>query len=117
MMPEKEVGGKPCYVISSTPNKKAKDETGYDKSIIFIRKDNFMLVRSLNWITKGKKQKYFDVKKLELIDNIWTATEIHVFVKKDKKLLHKTILKFNGVKYNQNLDESMFTVRALEKGL
>lgn len=117
IMEEKEVGGKPCYVISSTPNKKARDETGYEKSIVFVRKDNFVVVRALNWIIKGKKQKYFDVKKLVLIDNIWTATETHVFTKKDKKLLHKTILKFKDVKYNQNLDDSTFTIRTLEKGL
>jgi hypothetical protein len=117
MMKDAEVGGKPCYVIGSTPNKKAKDETGYEKSIIFVRKDNFVVIRALNWIIKGKKQKYFDVKKLELIDNIWTATEIQVFTKRDKKLLHKTILKFKDVKYNQKLDESMFTIRRLEKGL
>jgi outer membrane lipoprotein-sorting protein len=117
LMKDAEVGGKPCYVISSVPNKKAKDETGYEKSIIFVRKDNFVVVRALNWIIKGKKQKYLDVKKLELIDNIWTATEIHVFTKKNKNLLHKTILQFKNVKYNQNLDDSMFTVRRLEKGL
>ena len=117
LMKDAEVGGKPCYVISSVPNKKARDETGYEKSILFVRKDNFVLVRALNWIKKGKQQKYFDVKKLELIDNIWTATEIHVFTKKNKNLLHKTILRFKDLKYTQNLDDSRFTVRRLEKGL
>jgi hypothetical protein len=37
--------------------------------------------------------------------------------KKGKKTLHKTIFEFSDIKYNQNLEESFFSTRTLEKGL
>jgi hypothetical protein len=36
---------------------------------------------------------------------------------KNKQTTHKTILRWSNVKMNQELDESMFTVRSIEKGL
>ena len=66
---------------------------------------------------KGGRNKYFDVKKLEQIDGIWTATEMHMTTKKGDQTLHKTILQMENVKYGQPMDESRFSVRELEKGL
>jgi hypothetical protein len=37
--------------------------------------------------------------------------------KKGKQLAHKTILKLNNIKFNQDLDDELFTVRRMEKGL
>ena len=37
--------------------------------------------------------------------------------KKGKKTLHKTTFKFSETKYNQGLEESLFTTRTLERGL
>ena len=76
-----------------------------------------MAVRCKSWLKKGGRNKYFDVKKLELIDGIWTATEMHMTTKKGKKTLHKTILISDNVKYGQEMDEDTFSVRRLEKGL
>jgi len=36
---------------------------------------------------------------------------------KDKNTLHRTILKLDDVKFNQDLDDAFFTVRRIEKGL
>jgi hypothetical protein len=115
---EMQVNGKDVWIIKATP--RSKDiikETGYTKSLLFIRKDNYVVIRGINWVKKGKKLKYFDMKGLKLIDNIWTPTEIHMTTKKGKKVLHKTILKFSNIKYNQDLDSNLFTLRRLEKGL
>jgi hypothetical protein len=83
----------------------------------FVRQDNFVVVRAVHWVKEGGRLKYMDVKKLELIDGIWQPTEIHMTTKKAKRTLHKTILRFQNVKFNQNLKESLFTVRQMEKGL
>ena len=37
--------------------------------------------------------------------------------KKGKATLHRTVIKMSDVKFDQELDENMFTVRRLEKGL
>ena len=58
-----------------------------------------------------------DIKKLDLIDGIWVATEMHVTKKKGKNTVHKTILNLNNVKFNQGLEFDMFSVRRMEKGL
>ncbi len=115
---EMEIQSIPVWVIESIPSSDdIIDETGYTKSLLFVRKDSHVITRAINWIKKGKRLKYMEIKSLKLIDNIWTPTEIHMTTKKGKTNIHKTILKFSHVKYNQNLDENQFSIRQLEKGL
>jgi hypothetical protein len=115
---EMEVKGIKTWLIESIPRtKKVIRETGYEKSLIIVRQDNFFVIRAVNWVKDGGYLKYVDVKRLERIDGIWVATETHVTKKRDKKTVHKTILKLNNVKFNQNLDYEMFTIRRMEKGL
>ena len=115
---EAKVGLHKVWVIESKPKtQKTIDETGYTKSYMFVRQDNFVVIRALHFMTDGGKKKYMDVKKLEQIDGIWVATEIEMKTKKGKKTLHTTILKFNDVKFNQGLDDNFFTVRQIEKGI
>jgi len=117
LIKEDAVEGKPVWIIESNPNERAIEETGYTKSILFVRKDNYVVIRGKHWVKDGNKEKYLDVKKLEQIDGIWVTTEIHVTTKKGKNTLHKTVLNFSNVKYNQNFPEDIFTIRNLEKGL
>jgi hypothetical protein len=115
---EMEVNSVKTWLIESIPRtKKVIKETGYKKSLLFVRQDNYFVIRGVNWVRDGGYLKYMDVKKLERIGGIWVATEMHVTKKKNKKLVHKTILKLNNVKFNQDLDYDMFTVRRMEKGL
>ncbi len=115
---EMEVHGVKTWLIESIPrSKKVIKETGYKKSLLFVRQDNYFVIRGVNWVRDGGYLKYMDVKKLEQIDGIWIATEMHVTKKKGKKFAHKTILKFSNVKFNQDLDYDIFTVRRMEKGL
>ena len=115
---EKEVNGIKTWVIWSVA--RSKDiikETGYEKSLIFVRQDNFFVIRALHWVRDGGYKKYMDIKKLDLIDGIWVATEMHVKKRKGKNTVHKTILNLSNVKFNQGLEFDMFSVRRMEKGL
>jgi len=115
---EKEVKGIKTWVIWSVPrSKEIIEETGYEKSLLFVRQDNFFVIRALHWVRDGGYKKYMDVKKLDLIDGIWVATEMHITKKKGKNTAHKTIMKLGNVKFNQGLEFDMFTVRRMEKGL
>jgi len=112
------VRGNKAWLIESVPRSRdVVEETGYSKSLLIVRQDNYFVVRAVNWVKDGGYLKYMDVKKLELIDNIWVGTEIHVTKKKGKQAVHKTILTLNNVKYNQDLDFDLFTIRRMEKGL
>ncbi|MBL4608225.1 MAG: outer membrane lipoprotein-sorting protein [Pseudomonadales bacterium] len=106
------------WVMESIPKtKKTIQETGYIKSYMFVRQDNFVIVRALHILEDTGKKKYLDVKKLEQIDGIWVATEIEMKTTENKNTLHKTILKLNNVTFNQDLGDAFFTVRRIEKGL
>ncbi len=117
LMKETDVAGVPVWQVESIPNEKESDETGYTKSIVFVRQDNHMVIRSVNWVKKGKKLKYFEVKKLEQIDGIWVATELTMTTRKGKATVHRTRLEMSNVRFDQDHDEQLFTVRQLEKGL
>jgi hypothetical protein len=118
LLKEMDVNGHKTWLIESVPrSQRIVDMYGYTKSVIFVRQDNYYPVRGVNWVKEGGKLKYMDVKTLKQIDGIWTGTEMHMTTKKNKQTEHSTIMRFNNVKYNQNLSEDMFTVRRLEKGL
>ncbi len=113
-----QVRGKDAWVIEAVPrSREVIDETGYTKSLLIVQKDNYYVVRAVNWEKTGGYTKYMDVVTLEQIDGIWVGTEMHVAKKKGRQTVHKTILKFDNVKFNQGLEEDQFTVRRMEKGL
>jgi hypothetical protein len=117
LLQESEIDGHPVWVIQSVPATKEEiDETGYTKSIQFVRKDNFVVIRSKIWLKKGKRNKYMEVKELEQIEGIWVPTLITMTTKKGKQTLHKTLLRTSNVKFDQPLDFESFTVRGLEAG-
>ena len=119
LMKETKVRGQKVWQIKSVPKTKVEAEkSGYSKSVIWIRQDNYMMTRAVRWVYNKKRNKYFDAKKIEKIDGIWIATELHVTTKSGKKTLHKTILLQKNIHFNQaEVNEGMFTVRRLEKGL
>ena len=118
LLKEGDLDGVPVWIVQATPNNdKEIDETGYTKQIVFVRKDNFVVVRAKSWMKKGRRTKYMEVKKLEQIDGIWTPIEMHMTTKQGTKTLHKTVLLSRNVRYNQEMRESQFSVRMLEKGL
>ena len=118
ILKEEELRGNKVWLIESVPKtKKEIKETGYSKSVAFVRQDNFVVVRAVHWVKEGGRLKYLDVTGLEQIDGVWTILEMTMTTKKGNATLHKTELSFSNVRYNQGLDEQMFTVRRLEKGL
>lgn len=117
LMKETEIDGVPVWQVESIPNAEEADETGYTRAIVFIRKDNHVMVRAVSWVKKGNRLKYLEVEKLEQIDGIWVPTVMTMTTKKDKATLHKTILRQRDVRFGQDLGQDLFSVRQLEKGI
>ncbi len=118
--PEKDhvMAGHPVWIIIATPRtEKVVDRYGYTKTLLVIRKDNYVVIMAKNWVKEGGKTKFMTVTKLDRIDGIWVPLEMKMVTKKGKRTLHTTILRQHNVKFNQNLDDKLFTVRRLEKGL
>jgi hypothetical protein len=115
---ESQVRSKKVWVIWSVPRSRGiVNETGYEKSLLFVRPDLDMVVRAIHWVKGGIFLKYMDMRQLEQIDGVWVATDTLVIKKKGTTTVHKTILTLKNVKFNQNLDFDMFTIRRMEKGL
>jgi hypothetical protein len=113
-----EVRGRKVWLIWSIPrSKEIVDETGYEKSLLFVRPDIDMVVRAIHWVEDGDDLKYVDMRKLEQIDGIWVATDTLVTKKRGKETVHQTILTLENVRFNQNLETDLFTIRRMEKGM
>jgi outer membrane lipoprotein-sorting protein len=118
ILKQAEVRGNKVWLIEAVPaSKTIEDRYGYTKSVLFVRQDLFMVVRGVHWVKEGEKLKYFDIKKLEQIDGIWMGTETHMKTNKGKQTIHRSVFKWDNLKFNQDLDEKLFTVRRLEKGI
>jgi len=118
LLKEDEVAGQKVWLVEATPvSETVEDRYGYKKSIVYVNQDNFMVVRAIHVLKKGYKIKYMEAKNIEKIDGIWVAVETWMKTTRNKRILHRTILKMNNVKFNEDLDESFFTVRQLEKGM
>ena len=115
---KRKSGNLKVWVVEVTPkNQEVIDETGYLKSIAYIRKDNYMVTRAKYYLKKAGRIKYMDVKKVEKVDGIDVATITTMTTKKGRRSIHKTILIQSDVKMNQNLKENIFSVRTIEKGI
>ncbi len=113
---EMPLGDHKVWVIEAIPRgEDVIDETGYKKSLLLVRQDNYVVVRAVHWTAEGNKQRYYDTHSLELLEGVWTPLEMTMTTKQGKQTLHKTAISFTKVKYNQDLDEGLFSVRYLER--
>ncbi len=118
LLKESEVAGHKVWLIEALPASKAVEARyGFTKSVIFIRQDIFIGVRAVHWLKEGKKVKYQEMLGIKQIDGIWISTEARMKTTKNKVTLHKTEMNWTNIKYNQPLDDALFTVRRLEKGI
>ena len=117
ILKETQVRGHDAWMIESTPNnQQVIDESGYEKTIAIVRKDNFVVVRAINFLSNGKK-KYLDLTQIHEENGIWLIDEMSMTTKKGKRTVHKTVLSFSNVTLNGSIDDNVFTTRRLEKGL
>ncbi|MEA3353898.1 MAG: outer membrane lipoprotein-sorting protein [Campylobacterota bacterium] len=115
---KRKSGNEKVWLIEVTPKtQEVIDETGYLKSIAYVRQDNYMVTRAKYYLKKAKRIKYMDVKKVEKIDGIDVATITTMTTKQKTRTLHKTILLQSNIMMNQELKEDIFATRTIQKGL
>ncbi|MFH2100346.1 MAG: outer membrane lipoprotein-sorting protein, partial [Pseudomonadota bacterium] len=79
ILDEKVVRGQKTWVIEALPiSGEVVDEFGYTKSVVFVRQDNYVVVRGVFWLNKGDKVKYLDVPDIREINGVWTSMEMHM---------------------------------------
>lgn len=115
---DSQIGTHPVWIIEATPKDgEIMRDYGYSKSLFLIRKDNYVTIRAVHWLSGKDTLKYIEVKQLDLIDHIWVPMEIHAKTVKKKKILHQTVLRINSIAFNQPFPKQLFTIQRLEQGL
>lgn len=118
LMKEPELNGQPTWQIQALPRTpEVADGTGYSKSVLWVRKDNYVVVRVIHWLNKSRRLKYMQVIDLELIEDVWVPSEIQMAVREGRDIVHTTVLQFANVRFNVKFEKRLFSLRSLRRGL
>lgn len=109
---EEKLEGMETYVIESKP--KNIESSQYSKVISWIRKDIYLPLKIEFYNKRGEHFKTLTVKKFDLIDGQWLATDTVV---EDYKRKHKTEMIMLNVELNKKINDSIFSIRMLRKSL
>jgi len=106
---EEAMGGVECWILESKPKPEA--ESQYSTVRAWVAKDMLVVLRA-DFFKKGPEPvKRYTVLQMENVQEIWTETKVTM---EDLETGHKTVLTTSGVKYNTGVEESAFSVKALE---
>jgi hypothetical protein len=86
----------------------------FPRVVSLILKDSFVVVQADIYNRRHERQKVYTVKKLELIEKIWTATSSAMTNALEKS---RTELEIENADYNVGLKETDFSRRELERGI
>ncbi|MGO8755098.1 MAG: outer membrane lipoprotein-sorting protein [Gallionellaceae bacterium] len=116
LLKEETVDGQPCYVIEALPKSDAvKVSNGYSKRVGWLRKDNLMTVRMEYWDEAGQMLKTSTYTDIQLVDQKrgkWQAMRLEA---NNVQTGHRTVIKFEHFKANQQVKDEFFTTRYMEK--
>jgi len=114
-----KVGGEDVWLIETRPTTpKAKEETGYLKTHIWISKSRLVPLQLKAWVVKGKRLKFIKFEDLEKIGEAWVPRKISARTVKGGKPQSTTILQFTELAHDDpSVTDDLFTERRLEKGL
>ena len=109
----KPLNGKECYLIEAElVDDKDKKNSGYSKRVLWVRKDLHFTMHIDYYDKKGKLVKTLDNSEPEQVDgDVWRS---EVITMKNLKRDHQTKMIVLERKFNQDLDESNFTIRKLK---
>ena len=91
-------------------------ETGYLKTLTWIRKDIFFGVKGRILVKKGKKVKLWSAKDIKKIDGVWVAQTQQMTTTKKKKREHSSIFIIDSIAFNKEVDKSLFEAEAMQRG-
>jgi hypothetical protein len=111
LLREEEREGYKVWVIESHPKEK---DYMYSKRVSWIRQDALTAVKVDFYDKRGVLLKTLEVSDLKEQDGIWTAFKMEMHnVQKD----HRTVIEMSEVQYNIGLEDSLFRVSTLERGM
>lgn len=113
LMGEEKVNGVDCFVIECLPSSsEIEKDTGYSKIVRWVRKDNYMIIKSDYYSRDGKRFKVLEVEKIEEIEKVLFAT---VMTMKDVISGRTSRMEFRNIKVNTGLKDSLFSETSLDR--
>lgn len=116
LLREENADGVACYVIEATPKSdEVRNNSGYAKRVIWVRKDNFFAIKGDMWDEAGQPVKTFHMTELQEVDAArrkWQAMRLE---SKNLQTNHQTVIRFENFKVNQKVRDEYFTTRYMEK--
>jgi hypothetical protein len=109
MLGNDTIDGAACWKIQMTP--KPSRASHYSRSIGWIRKDNYVMVRLDNFVDDDVVKRLTN-STLEDIQGIWTARLLEMA---DLKRGTRTKLTLQQVKYNATVNDTEFTLEAIRR--
>ncbi|MCR4790074.1 MAG: outer membrane lipoprotein-sorting protein [Treponemataceae bacterium] len=107
---EESLDGVNCYVVECL----AKDQTEKNpRKICWIGKDNFMLYKAEFYDRQNNKARELVCSGIEEKNGYWTTS---VMFMKNVQTNHSTKIEMKETVFDQPIEDSLFTVAALEKG-
>lgn len=100
---------KDCYIVESVP---VDDDSYYVKKISWIIKESNIPLQC-QYFDKDGLLKTYHASEIKKVDGIWTTMEMDMVNHREN---HKTIMKIKDIKYNTDIDESIFTVAYIKRG-
>ncbi len=112
---QQTIDGHTCYVVEQIPkSERIATETGYGRIVAFIDSELWIPRKREFWTPDSKRLKTFETREIRQVSGIWTA---HRLEATNHQSGHRTVLRFEGVNYENEVDDGIFTVRTLENGL
>jgi uncharacterized protein len=115
LLRQEDLNGVSCYVIESVPKAdETRRDTGYSKTVNWIRKDNFVRVKSEIHDLSGALAKVMQVHALKEVDKQqgkWLMEKVEM---RDIRSGHVTILTFNNIRTGAELSDKLFSPGRLD---
>ncbi|CAM3512015.1 outer membrane lipoprotein-sorting protein [Shewanella violacea] len=113
------VNGHDCWLIEYRAKDKYRDKVTAStqdlKTQTWIRKDNFVQVKSKIWKVRAGRIKYYSASDIEKIDGVWTVKKMQMITVKNGKKEHASILKIHNVNYNSFLSDELFKSENMQR--
>ena len=112
LLEEAELYNTPVYVIESKPIASKAKDSNYSKRKLWIDKEKWLTLQVEYFDRRGKFLKRLSQGGIENIQGIWTATKLIMETPKKKS---RTLLQYNNIRYNTQLDDKVFDQRVLKR--
>lgn len=115
LLREENIDGVATYVIESLPVSDAvRENSGYSKRLTWVRKDNFVAVRSEFWDVAGQPLKRITAAELRQVggNSRWQPMLTEA---ENLQTGHRTSIRFENFRADQGVAERLFTAQELDK--